>query len=145
MRFCGRPDGAKEQYAREQEWRQRYGAIETHGTAFEGTEGWVHVDRSRIQVHPESLLDLDPEKFAVKLTRSSDQVKSFLAAVKSRQPTVSPVEAAVLADAFCHLPDIALRLNRKLTFDITAETFPGDPAANRRLRLRPMREPWKIS
>jgi predicted dehydrogenase len=145
LRFCGRPDGAKAPYPREQEWRQRYGAIETHGTAFEGTDGWVHVDRSRLQVHPESLLDLDPEKFAVKLTRSSDQVKSFLAAVQSRQATVSSIESAVRADAFCHVPDIALRLKRKLTYDVKAETFPGDDAANRRLRLRPMRPPWQVS
>jgi hypothetical protein len=44
----------------------------------------------------------------------------------------------------CHIADIAIRLNRKLTFDMNKEHFVGDDAANRRLKARPMRKPWKL-
>jgi predicted dehydrogenase len=146
MTYVGIPNGAPagETFAHEQEWKDRYGQVGGHGTAFEGTEGWVHVDRDHIKVHPESLLDLDPAGFKTKLVHSPDHVKGFLDSVKSRQPTVSPVESAVLSDAFCHVPDIALRLKRKVTYDVQAEKFVDDDEANRRLQLRAMRAPWHV-
>ncbi|MEI8042831.1 MAG: Gfo/Idh/MocA family oxidoreductase [Verrucomicrobiota bacterium] len=145
MKFVGAPNGAPgEPFAHKEEWTQRYGNINGHGTAFEGSDGWVLVDRAHIQMQPESLIDLNPDSFKTKLVRSTDHVGSFLAAVKARAHTVSPIEEAVLADAFCHVADIALRLNRKLTYDVKAEHFRKDDAANQRLKLRPMRAPWKI-
>jgi hypothetical protein len=57
---------------------------------------------------------------------------------------VCPIDEAVLSDAFCHVADITLRLNRKLTYDAKAEHFRKDSEANQRLKLRPMRAPWKI-
>jgi predicted dehydrogenase len=140
MKFVGVGGGP---FARQKEWRERYGQIETHGTAFEGTEGWVHVDRLRISIQPESLIDIKPETFKAKLAYSPDHVKNFLTAIKTRQPTVSPIESAVLSDAFCHIPNLALRLQRKLTYDVKAENFVGDAEANKRLDLRVMRTPWK--
>jgi 23S rRNA (adenine2503-C2)-methyltransferase len=82
--------------------------------------------------------------FKVNLIRSPDQVRNWLDSIKSRQPTVSPIEDAVLSDAFCHVADIAIRLRRKLTYDIRAEQFPGDSEANQRLAVRPMRTPWGL-
>ncbi|MHC4508928.1 MAG: Gfo/Idh/MocA family protein, partial [Planctomycetota bacterium] len=35
-----------------EEWKNRYRRTTSHGTAFEGSEGWVHVDRSGINAHP---------------------------------------------------------------------------------------------
>jgi len=126
------------------EWQSRYRQIDAgHGTAFEGTEGWVHVDRGHLDVQPESLIDLDPKQFKTQLTYSGDHVKSFLAAVKTRRPTVSPIESAVLADAFCHVPNTVLRLRRKLTYDVKTEKFLNDAEANRRLAARSPRAPWK--
>lgn len=140
MKFVGVGGG---KFAHEKEWRERYGEIESHGTAFEGSAGWVHVNRSRISMKPESLVDIGPETFKTKLVFSSDHVKNFLSAVKTRQPTVSPIESAVLADAFCHVPNIALRLQRKLTYAVKAEKFIDDSVANKRLALRTLRAPWK--
>lgn len=139
MKFVNSPSAAS---AYGKEWGQRYRQIEGHGTAFEGTDGWVHVDRSRINLQPENLVDLKEESLRTRLTLSPDHVKSFLSAVKTRQATVSPIESAVLADAFCHAPDIAARLKRKLTYDVKKEKFVGDAEANRRLALRVMRPPW---
>jgi hypothetical protein len=57
---------------------------------------------------------------------------------------VSPIESAVQSDALCHVSDVAIRLGRKLRYDGKAETVSGDEEANRRLLVRPLREPWKL-
>ena len=36
-------------------WQKRYGKIEGYGTVFEGTKGWVHVDRGQIQASSDKL------------------------------------------------------------------------------------------
>lgn len=125
-------------------WAARYGKIDSHGTAFEGTEGWINVHRGSITTSKEELLELDPQSFKTKLIRSPDHAGNFLEAVKLRQPTVAPIEDAVKSDAFCHVADIAIRLKRKLRFDTKSETFSEDQEANQRLALRPFRAPWKI-
>ena len=141
MKFVG---VGESHFAHEKEWQERYGRLETHGTVFEGTEGWIHVDRTRINLYPENLIDIDPDTFKTKLVHSSDHVKNFLLSIKTRERTVSPIESAVLADAFCHVPNIALRLKRKLKYDPASERFDSDAEANQRLAVRAMRVPWKV-
>ena len=126
------------------EWSQRYRRITDHGTAFEGTDGWVHVDRCGINLQPESLIDEDEKTFKVQLTRSPDHVRNFLDCVKSREQTVCPIDESVWSDTLCHVSDIAIRLNRKVVWDPRKEHFIGDPEANLRLRPHPMRKPWHV-
>jgi predicted dehydrogenase len=150
LKFVGVPNAGNtggstgEPFLHGEEWKQRYRQIDSHGTAFEGTEGWAEVHRGGLNLQPESLIDLNPDDLKVKLIRSSNQARNFLDGVKSRAATVSPIEVAVKGDALCHIADIAIRLRRKLTFDLKKEQFVGEDAANRRLRARPMRKPWKI-
>jgi len=122
----------------------RYGKLADHGTAFEGTKGWVLVHRGLLRTQPDSLTELppDPELFA---RRSTHHVRNFLDCVKNRERTVCPVEEAVQADLLCQLSDIATRLERPLTFDPVKEKFLKDDDANRRLALRPMRKPWRLA
>jgi len=140
MKFIGVGEG---KFAQDKEWRERYGKIESHGTAFEGSEGWVHVNRDRISMQPEGLIEINPDTFKTKLTYSPDHVKNFLSAIKTRQATVSPIESAVLSDAFCHVPNLAIRLQRKLTYDVKMEKFLDAAEANKRLQLRAARAPWQ--
>jgi hypothetical protein len=125
-------------------WETKYGRAIDHGTAFEGVDGWVLVDRGAIRTFPEKLVE---EKFGPgeqRLIRSSNHARNFLDAVKSRSPAICPIEDAVQADILCHLSDIATRLPRKLRWDPTKERFVKDEEANRRLALRPMRAPWRL-
>ena len=150
MRFEGTPNWPTAEapkcdiWAHEQEWKKRYRRVTEHGTAFEGTEGWVHVDRSGINLQPESLIDRTEDSFKVQLTKSSDHTRNFLDCVKSRQETVCPIDESVHADSLCHISDIAIRLNRKLVWDPRKERFIGDEGANLRLLGRKMRDPWKL-
>ena len=125
-------------------WEQKYGRAIDHGTAFEGTDGWVLVDRGAIRTSPEKLVE---EKFGpsdTRLTKSSNHVRNLLDVIKSRGSAICPIEDAVQADILCHLSDIASRLSRKLQWDPARERFVKDDEANRRLALRPMRAPWKL-
>src|SRR5260370_951144 len=78
MKFVGVPNGGNQGLAtcdpwpQQDEWKQRYRRITSHGTAFEGTDGWVHIDRHGINPQPENLIDEKPETFKVPLTRSPD-------------------------------------------------------------------------
>jgi hypothetical protein len=125
-------------------WSQKYGRAIDHGTAFEGTDGWVLVDRGAIRTYPEKLVE---EKFGsndVRLIRSDNHARNFLDSIKSRLPAICPIEDAVQADILCHLSDIATRVDRPLKWDPAQERFAGDEEASRRLALRTMREPWHL-
>lgn len=150
MTFVGVPNGENrgkptgEPFLHGDEWKQRYRRIADHGTAFEGSDGWAHVDRSGINLEPESLIEADVESFGTKLIRSSNQARNFLDCVRTREETVSPIDEAVRGDALCHIADIAIRLGKKLTFDLEKERFVDNPEATLRLRARPMRKPWHL-
>jgi len=125
-------------------WQEKYQRTNDHGTAFEGTDGWVHVDRSHVASHPADLVKEDPAAYQLRLPHSDVHVRNFLDAVRSRQAPIAPIEDAFQSDALCQISDIAVRSRRPLTWDPQAERFAGDESANRRLALRAMRAPWKI-
>jgi predicted dehydrogenase len=126
-------------------WQEKYEKLADHGTAFEGTDGWLTVHRGGLQANPESLLEQEfgPKDFRV--PDSSNHVGNFLNAVKTRAKTICPIEDAVQVDILCHLSDIAVRLNRPLKWDPAKERFIKDDEANLRLARRPAREPWGAS
>ena len=125
-------------------WEQKYGPIPDHGTAFEGTDGWVVVYRGGIRSHPASLCEEAIPPSGVHLPQSANHVGNFLASIKSRKPSICPVEDAVQADILCHLSDIASRLERRVTWDPAKEKFLNDDEANRKLTMRPRRKGWDV-
>jgi len=145
MRFLGVPNGGNHNDTWPgDEFRQRYRRITTHGTAFEGTDGWVHVDRDGINLQPENLIDAEPTGFKVHLINSPDHTRNFLDCVKSRAQTVCPIDEAVRSDTLCHLAETAVRLNRGVVWDTKKERFIDDPEANLRLEGYRMRGAWRI-
>jgi predicted dehydrogenase len=113
------------------------------GVTFQGTDGWVHVNRQGIWAEPQSLLTsvIGPDE--IHLTQSKGHQRNFLDAVKTRGQTICPVDVAVRTDTICHLTDICTRLGRKLTWDPQKEDFVNHPEA-RRMLSRPMRSPWHL-
>jgi len=126
------------------DWQKKYTKIVDHGTAFEGSEGWVLVDRTQIRTSPESLVEWKPGPNDRPLTKSSNHVRNFLDSIKSRKPAICPIEDSVQADILCHLSDIATRLNWKLKWDPTKEKFVKDSEADKRLAIRSVRKPWAV-
>ncbi len=126
-----------------EEWAQRYGEVTGHGTAFEGTNGWVIVDRRHIKSGPESIATEYANTGMIRLPESNHHIRNFLDSVRSRKDPVSPIESAVQSDIACHISDIAIRLQRKVKWDTLAERFIDNDEANARL-TRPMRAPWHL-
>jgi len=111
-------------------------------TKFIGTDGWVQVRRGGIDAEPKSLLQtkLDGD---MKLVKSGNHAQNFVDSVISREDPVSNIEDAVRSDVISHLCDIAVRLDRKVTWDPKEEKILGDDEATKLLK-RPMREPWTL-
>lgn len=148
--FAGTPNGGNsgkptgEGWPHEGEWRSKFGQITTHGTAFEGSDGWVRVHRGDLATSLGRLTPADLKDSPAKLKASSDHVGNFLQSIASREPAIAPVEDAVWGDTLCHISDIAARLRRRVRFDFATERFIHDEEANKRLALRSMRDHWKL-
>jgi predicted dehydrogenase len=129
---------------RPEEWSKRYQHTESHGTAFEGTDGWVHVHRGIINSNPPSLVNATIGPNDVHLHRSpGSHQRDFLDSVRSRADTACPIDESVRSETLCQISDIAIRIGRKLTWDPKAERFVDDDEANRMLS-RTMRSPWRL-
>lgn len=118
-----------------------------HGVRFLGESAWVHVARGSIRAHDEKFLRDPQNKYdtmPVRLPISRDHTRNFVDAIRSGARAISDIEAAVRADALCQIALVAVREGRRLRWDPQAERFAGDEAANRMLRARPMRGPWKL-
>jgi len=114
-------------------------------TTFVGEEGTVHVWRGGIDADPKSLLDLEIVPDECVLTVSKHHHTNFVESVLSGVEPVAPVEDAVRSDTISHLCDIAVRLDRKLTWDPKKEAFVGDnDGAATKMMHRDMRAPWTI-
>jgi hypothetical protein len=108
-------------------------------TKFIGADGWVRIWRGGIDAEPKSLLSSKIGPNDVHLIDSPRQDQNFIDCVKSRKPTVSPVDQAVRSDTISLLCDLAVRLNRKITWDPKTCQIVGDPLVHRELRT-----PWKL-
>ncbi len=87
--------------------------------------------------------DLPEELRKVKLYVSNNHYRNFLDCVKSRQPTITPVETAHHSAIPGHLGLISMLVGRKLKWDVQTEHILGDAEASE-LLTRPFRPPWKL-
>lgn len=117
------------------------------GTKWIGTDGWVWVNRGNAfeSSNPawsdaRVLPDADRK---VKLYESSDHMRNFVDCIKSRKPTIAPVETAHHSAIPGHLGLIAMMVGRKLKWDVKRERIIGDAEASK-LLTRPYRKPWKL-
>ncbi|MHC4701207.1 MAG: Gfo/Idh/MocA family protein, partial [Planctomycetota bacterium] len=117
--------------------------LNKQGCQFDGDEGWVHVNRQGIWAEPASLLKVKIKPTETSLGNSTSHHGNFLDCVRSRRDPIAPVEAGHKASYLGLLPEIACRLQRKLTWDPVAEKFIDDRQANQML-TRPMRSPWRL-
>jgi predicted dehydrogenase len=102
------------------------------GTKWIGDKGWVSVDRGRFSSSNPDWADFKslPDELAkIKLYKSSDHQKNFIDCVKSRKPTITPVEVAHHSAIPGHLGLIAMLVKRKIKWDAKTEQIIGDPEA----------------
>jgi glucose-fructose oxidoreductase len=106
-------------------------------TKFIGSEGWVRVwrDDNGIDAEPKSLLTSKIGPNDVHLIKTVSHAQDFIDAVKSRKPTVAPLDQAVRSDTISQLCDIAVRMKRRITWD---------PKAQKIVSMTEMRAPWTL-
>jgi predicted dehydrogenase len=117
------------------------------GTKWIGNDGWVWVDRGGFDAsNPawKEMKELPADQRMVKLYHSRDHHRNFLDCVKSRKPTITPVETAHRSLVPGHLALIAMMTGRKIKWDAKRERIVGDSEASR-LLTRDYRTPWKLA
>ncbi len=87
----------------------------------------------------------DVRKVKLPLTTGANpHFRNFLDSVKSRQPTVTPVEVAHHSAIPGHLGLIAMQTGRKIKWDPKREKIVSDKEAAK-LLTREYRKPWKLA
>jgi predicted dehydrogenase len=115
------------------------------GTKWIGTDGWVWVDRGAYEAsNIDWFAQIPADRYTVKLYKSDSHHRNFLDCVKSRQPTITPVETAHHSAIPGHLGLISMLVGRKIKWDAAKEVILGDTDASK-LLTRPYRSPWKLA
>ena len=125
-----------------------------NGLKFIGDAGWIFVSRGSVATKDPAIprgrlrpLDasneklLDPAGVKVALPKSAEHHLNWLECVKSRRTPMVPAPVAHRGNAACIASWIAMKLGRPLTWDVRAEHFVNDAAANAML-ARPERAPY---
>ncbi len=115
-----------------------------HGTTFFGAKGWISVNRTALYASPKTLQKVQIKPEEKHLTETASQARDFVDCIKSRKPTVSPLESAIRSDTISHLSDLCIRLGRPIQWDPQKEQIVNDAEATKLLD-RPLRGPWKLS
>jgi predicted dehydrogenase len=115
-----------------------------NGVKWEGDDGWVFVNRGRIDAHPKTLLrdTIAPNEITLPQAPGGHR-RNFLDCVRSRRDPIAPIEQAHRTISVAHLGNIAMKLGRKVRWDPDREQFIDDSTADR-MRDRAMREPWSL-
>ena len=80
-----------------------------NGVRFEGSDGWIWVNRTTITASNQELLDTPLTDAKVKLEVSDDHMGNFFEAMRSRKDPICPVEGGHQSAVVGHLIVIALR------------------------------------
>ena len=117
------------------------------GAKWIGTEGWVWVDRGGFDASNPAWKtgrNLPEELRKIKLNESRNHYRNFLDCVKSRKPTIAPVETAHHSAVPGHLGLISMLTGRKIRWNVKHEQIIDDAEASKML-TRGYRAPWHLA
>ena len=128
-----------------------------NGIRYEGTDGWLFVSRGDYvasssdptsKIRSKTLDASDPKilesvigENEIHLQVSKEHHGNWLEAIQKKAPLMSPVEVGHRACSICLISHIAMKLSRKLQWDVKKEQFINDKEANA-LLSRPQRSPF---
>jgi predicted dehydrogenase len=117
-----------------------------NGIRFEGTDGWIWVNRDEITASDPALLRTPLPENAIRLYQSKNHMGNFFDCVRSRELPICDVETGHRSATMCHLGAISLRTGRSLTWDSAGEKFVGEGAQEANGYIaREMRKPYDYS
>lgn len=117
-----------------------------NGIRFEGTDGWIWVNRKQITASDPALLSTPLPENAERVYQSNDHWQNFFDCMRSRELPICDVETGHRSAVMSHLGAISLRTGRALNWDYTEERFVGEYATDANTYLtREMRKPYDFS
>jgi len=96
-----------------------------NGIRFEGTNGWIWVNREQLMASDPELLKTPLPEDAIRLYNSANHMENFFDCVHSRKDPICDVETGHRSATMCHLGAISLRTGRSLSWDSQRESFVG--------------------
>jgi predicted dehydrogenase len=121
-------------------------AGQRNGIRFEGSDGWIWVNRDKIEAAEREMLSTPLPEGAERLYFSNDHKGNFFDCMRTRKDPICPVEVGHRSASVCHLGAISLRTGKKLQWDPEKELFTGEHAAEANTYVaREMRKPYDYS
>lgn len=119
--------------------------MDNNGTTFHGSRGWLSLSRNSAESDiPElhkKLNAFPKDDLGRILSEENTMGQMFLDVIRGSIPESCPLEDAIISDTLSHMGDIAIRMQRKVSWDPEKGEVSGDKEANR-LYSRVMREPY---
>jgi len=109
---------------------------------FHGTDGWVKVNRDRLETSRPEMAKEPPGAGEVRLYESHDHMGDWIECIRGRKRPICDVEIGHRSVTVCQLANIALRTGRTVRWDPEDEEIVDDSALSRWLS-RPYRAPWR--
>jgi len=117
-----------------------------NGLKFEGTDGWIWVNRGDLNASKDEIIETPLPDNAVRLEVSNDHMGNFFDCVRTRKNPIAPVEGGHRSASVGHLIVIALRQGKKFQWNPVSEEFVGTNAKDGNAHLaREMRKPYDYS
>ena len=114
-----------------------------NGIRFVGTDGWIWVNRDKIEATDRQLLSQPLPEGAERLYQSNDHMGNFFECMRTRKDPICTAEVGHRSASVCHLGTISLRTGKPLQWDPENEVFTGDHATEANSYLaREMRKPY---
>ncbi|MEA1878467.1 MAG: Gfo/Idh/MocA family oxidoreductase [Bacteroidota bacterium] len=112
---------------------------ESNGTTFYGSKGWISLSRGSVQSNIPEI----NTKISEKIIDYIGMGQLFVDICKGKKEEVCPLSDAILSDSISHMGNIAIRTQRKITWDTKLGKVIDDDEANS-LFIRAMREPYQV-
>ena len=124
--------------------RSSIGSHNTMGTRFIGEDGWVYVNRGKLEASNPNWLKPGFVSGDFKAYKSTHHVRNFLDCVKSRKPAICTAETSHRSITPGHLGYVSEALGRALKWDPKNEQIVGDTEADTLLNKMHHRSPWTL-
>jgi len=112
---------------------------EDNGTTFYGTKGWISLSRSSAQSDIEAI----DRKLNAASKESDLMGQMFLDVIREDREELCPLEDAIISDTISHMGDIAIRMQRRVSWNPAKGEILNDQEANK-LFNREMRSPYTV-
>lgn len=114
------------------------------GTKWIGDNGWVYVDRGKIECSNREWLQEKYDRGAIKAYESKDHRQNFLDCIRSREACIAPAETAHRSVTPGHLGYVSQALGRPVKWDPATENVIDDDEADKLLKAVNYRDGWSL-